>query len=48
LAGTLIEVGIGDIGVESLMPRFVSSCDRGFCDLGMEEEEDMKCAELGT
>jgi hypothetical protein len=30
------------------VPRVVSSCGRCFCDLGMEEEEEMKCAELGT
>jgi hypothetical protein len=29
------------------MPRFVSSYDGGFCDLGMEEGEETKCAELG-
>jgi hypothetical protein len=30
------------------MPHFVDSYSRGFCDLGMEEEEETKCAELGA
>jgi hypothetical protein len=28
------------------MPRFIGSCIRGFCDLGMEEEEERKSADL--
>jgi hypothetical protein len=27
---------------------FIGSCGGGFCDLGMEEEEETECAELGT
>jgi hypothetical protein len=30
------------------MPHFIDSCGEGFCDLGMEEEEEMKYSEFGT
>jgi hypothetical protein len=31
-----------------MFTRFIGSCGGGFCDLGMEEEEETECAELGT
>jgi hypothetical protein len=30
------------------MHRFIGSCDGGFYDLGIEEEEERKMGELGT
>jgi hypothetical protein len=30
------------------VPLFAGSCGRGFCDLGKEEEELSKSADLGT
>jgi hypothetical protein len=38
LAGALFEVGVADVGFYG----------GGYCDLGMEEEEETKCAELGV
>jgi hypothetical protein len=48
LVGTVIEVGVVDVGGEYVASRFVGSCGGGFCDLGMEEEEDRKSGELET
>jgi hypothetical protein len=48
LVGTLIEVSVVVIGGEYVAPRFVSSCSGGFCDFGMEEEDERKSGELGT
>jgi hypothetical protein len=48
LVGALIEVGVANVSIEYLTPNFIGSYSRGFCDLGMEEEEETKCAELAV